>query len=131
MLAARLMSDAERTREGAILSQQQLLADRTLKCSDCFRDFVFTKNEQAFFAEKGLTNLPKRCLDCRVIIRAYRAGKLDAVAQVDCTACGAKCRVPFIPRGHKPVLCLPCRHNQDASSNSSEDSHERQSFARI
>ena len=39
--------------------------DETLICEDCGKEFVFTAGEQEFFAEKGLTNKPKRCPECR------------------------------------------------------------------
>ena len=29
------------------------MADKTLVCSDCGNEFVFTEGEQAFYAEKG------------------------------------------------------------------------------
>lgn len=32
------------------------MADKTLVCSDCGNEFVFTEGEQAFYAEKGFTN---------------------------------------------------------------------------
>lgn len=35
------------------------MADKTLVCSDCGNEFVFTEGEQAFYAEKGFTNEPK------------------------------------------------------------------------
>jgi len=39
--------------------------DKSLKCSDCGVTFTFTAGEQEFFASKGLTNEPKRCVSCR------------------------------------------------------------------
>ena len=41
------------------------MADKTLVCKDCGAEFVFTEGEQAFYAEKGFTNEPKRCKACR------------------------------------------------------------------
>ena len=41
------------------------LQDKTLICKDCGAEFVFTVGEQQFFAEKGFTNEPQRCLNCR------------------------------------------------------------------
>jgi hypothetical protein len=48
--------------------------DRTLICRDCGREFVFTMGEQEFFAQKGFTNEPGRCPECRAVrkARAYR-----------------------------------------------------------
>lgn len=39
--------------------------DKTIKCVDCGEEFIFTANEQEFYAEKGFTNEPKRCKPCR------------------------------------------------------------------
>lgn len=39
--------------------------DKTIKCVDCGEEFTFTAGEQAFYAEKGFTNEPKRCKACR------------------------------------------------------------------
>lgn len=39
--------------------------DITLTCKDCGKEFVFTAGEQEFYAEKGFTNKPVRCADCR------------------------------------------------------------------
>ena len=41
------------------------MEDKTLVCKDCGAEFVFTAGEQAFYAEKGFTNEPKRCKACR------------------------------------------------------------------
>lgn len=40
-------------------------ADKTLKCTTCSADFVFTAGEQEFFASKGFANEPKHCVRCR------------------------------------------------------------------
>ena len=39
--------------------------DKSLQCSDCGTTFTFTEGEQEFFASKGFTNEPKRCVPCR------------------------------------------------------------------
>ncbi|MCI9000052.1 MAG: cytochrome C551 [Clostridia bacterium] len=39
--------------------------DKTLVCKDCGTEFVFTAGEQQFYAEKGFTNEPQRCPECR------------------------------------------------------------------
>lgn len=41
------------------------MADKTIICKDCGKEFVFTEGEQAFYAEKGFTNEPVRCPECR------------------------------------------------------------------
>jgi hypothetical protein len=41
------------------------MADKTLACKDCEKDFVFTEGEQEFYKEKGFENEPQRCPACR------------------------------------------------------------------
>ncbi len=48
--------------------------DKSLRCSDCGNEFVFSASEQEFFAEKGFTNEPKRCPACRRSRRQQREG---------------------------------------------------------
>ena len=38
--------------------------DKTIKCQDCGKEFVFTEREQEFCIEKGFEP-PKRCKACR------------------------------------------------------------------
>ena len=39
--------------------------DKQLTCTECQRSFTFTAGEQEFFRQKGFTNEPKRCRECR------------------------------------------------------------------
>ena len=39
--------------------------DKTLTCVDCGQPFTFSAEDQAFHAEKGFMNEPKRCRACR------------------------------------------------------------------
>jgi predicted N-acetyltransferase YhbS len=41
------------------------MSDKNLTCRDCGSEFVFTVGEQEFYQEKGFTNEPTRCPDCR------------------------------------------------------------------
>ena len=88
-------------------------ADKTLQCADCGMDFVFTAEEQEFFASKGYTNEPKRCLTCRRNRRTQRAGSGDGyqnrqMYSAVCAQCGKECEVPFEPRDGRPVYCSDC-----------------------
>jgi DNA-directed RNA polymerase subunit RPC12/RpoP len=38
--------------------------DKTITCSDCGAQFVWTADEQDFYQQKGF-NAPMRCKDCR------------------------------------------------------------------
>ena len=41
------------------------MEDKKLVCKDCGAEFVFTAGEQEFYKEKGFTNEPSRCPECR------------------------------------------------------------------
>jgi len=86
-----------------------MIVDKELVCRDCQGAFVFSVGEQEFYREKGLINVPRRCPNCRVLIRVKNSGKsLLSTAEVACADCGAPTRVPFQPNGHKPVFCALC-----------------------
>ena len=44
--------------------------DEKLICEDCGAEFIFTSGEQEFYAEKGFTNEPVRCKECRIAKKA-------------------------------------------------------------
>ncbi|MCF0116533.1 MAG: zinc-ribbon domain-containing protein [Bacilli bacterium] len=49
--------------------------DKTIVCKDCGKEFVWTAGEQQFYQEKGLTNQPVRCPECRKARKAVRENK--------------------------------------------------------
>ncbi len=101
--------------------------EKTLTCADCGKSFAFTVEEQEFHAQKGFTNLPKRCTDCRTARRNERDGgsfgggsgygrSSREMFPVTCAQCGKQTEVPFQPRGDRPVYCSECYSKQPASS---------------
>ena len=86
--------------------------DRTLSCVDCGQPFIFSADDQAFHAEKGFTNEPKRCPACRQSRRAERGGGFGQgpreMHPAVCADCGKETTVPFRPRGDRPVYCSDC-----------------------
>jgi CxxC-x17-CxxC domain-containing protein len=90
------------------------LEDKMLTCKDCGNEFVFSGREQQFFAEKGFSNLPLRCRECRQVRRAQAGhdGGARPAARTNheavCAACGVSTTVPFRPRGDRPVYCRTC-----------------------
>ena len=50
-----------------------MYTDEMLTCVDCGQQFAFTSGEQEFFAMKGFTNKPSRCMDCRAARKAGRS----------------------------------------------------------
>jgi CxxC-x17-CxxC domain-containing protein len=106
-------------------------SDKTLTCRDCNSPFTFTEGEQEFFAQKGFTNEPSRCPECRAANksrrngggssmaydsdRGYGGGGYDGYARAPremfsaiCSECGQTAQVPFQPRTDKPVYCSSC-----------------------
>ena len=53
------------------------MEDKTLVCKDCGAEFTFTAGEQAFYAEKGFTNEPQRCPECRKARKAQRRKQIN------------------------------------------------------
>jgi hypothetical protein len=49
------------------------LLDKTVKCDDCGKDFVWRAQEQAFYAEQGYQP-PRRCKACRQAKKEQRGG---------------------------------------------------------
>ncbi len=90
--------------------------DRILTCRDCGMEFVFSAAEQEFFAEKGYTNDPGRCPQCRAARknrgqREFRNGfgrQNRQMYKAVCAACGKSTEVPFRPSGDRPVYCKDC-----------------------
>jgi CxxC-x17-CxxC domain-containing protein len=84
--------------------------DKTLVCSDCQKEFVFTAGEQEFYEQRGLLNEPRRCPECRQMRKRARRGPRE-MHQAICASCGAECEVPFVPREDRPVYCNECFAN--------------------
>ena len=95
--------------------------DKILNCKECGKDFEFTATEQELFAQKGFTNEPGRCTECRDARRAknpnqgggsfggggFARGPREMFPAV-CATCGKETTVPFRPSGDKPVYCREC-----------------------
>lgn len=87
------------------LGESKMYQDEKMKCEECGCEFIFTEGEQEFYAEKGLTNKPKRCQDCRKNRKQQKKRKLfDTV----CSKCGCETQVPFKPIEGKEVYCRDC-----------------------
>jgi len=95
------------------------MTDKVLTCADCSSEFVFTANEQDFYAERQFSE-PRRCPSCRAARKLSRGGSGDPggvgsygsgtreMFSATCASCGKEARVPFQPTGSKPVYCSDC-----------------------
>ncbi len=88
------------------------MTDKTITCTQCGHDFIFTENEQIFYKEKGLTNEPKRCPECRAAAKRQRSStrfnRNREMYTATCALCGREAKVPFMPSEDKPVYCKDC-----------------------
>jgi CxxC-x17-CxxC domain-containing protein len=107
-------------------------ADKTLTCRDCKSEFVFTSGEQEFYASRGFDNEPSRCPACRAARKAERSSSFGPTSYAAsggyaamprrelvvtiCAGCNGEARVPFQPRGDKPVYCSECFEAQRGPS---------------
>lgn len=98
------------------------MQDKILTCRDCGKEFVFTAGEQEFFAQKGFTNTPSRCPECRAARKAsggYSGGGYERrereMFPAVCAQCGKETQVPFRPSGDRPVYCSDCYSAQRPS----------------
>lgn len=94
--------------------------DKTLSCKECGREFTFSASEQEFYAEKGFTNEPGRCPECRAARKAQGRNsgfsRQREMYPAICSACGKETTVPFQPSGEKPVYCRDCYQPRSRNS---------------
>jgi len=91
--------------------------DKSITCVDCGEEFLFTAGEQKFYRERGLTNEPTRCKNCREKRKTGRPamdsgggyGRSErAMFATTCSNCGRETEVPFQPTPGRAVLCRDC-----------------------
>ena len=84
-------------------------ADETLVCVECGKEFVFSAGEQAFYKEKGYTNKPKRCRECRMAKKNPGQERTERTYYYAvCDDCGGEAKIPFEPTKGKPAYCSTC-----------------------
>ena len=105
--------------------------DRALTCVECGRTFTDSADDQAYRADQGYTNEPRRCPDCRSARRGGGGSSYGAsgggsggsgggyggsggrqMYDATCASCGRETQVPFQPRGDRPVYCSDCYSRQ-------------------
>ena len=105
-------------------------ADKTLSCVECGGEFVFTAGEQEFHQQKGFTNEPvaaqaaarrgvrSAMADPTVRTRVAAVEAVTAALRASSSPLPAlpwqQARIPFQPRGDRPVYCSDCFRTQQA-----------------
>lgn len=91
--------------------------DKTIVCVDCDQEFIHSAEDQSRYAERGFTNEPKRCKDCRMKRKSQvrrggggggGGGPRREFHEAVCAECGAQTTVPFKPTEGRPVYCRDC-----------------------
>ena len=93
-----------------------MFEDRLVICKDCRDQFAFTVGEQEYFSKMGLKNPPKRCQNCRLEARAKRSGNMPTISSIECAACSCLTKVPFSPKGHRPIYCRACMAHEQSGT---------------
>jgi CxxC-x17-CxxC domain-containing protein len=93
-----------------------LFADRDVLCAGCGLMFVFSAGEQQFFQEKGFTNEPNHCKQCKAKRQGVE-GQRRIETHVICSGCGSNTTVPFKPTQGRPVMCRTCFANRPKAPN--------------
>jgi CxxC-x17-CxxC domain-containing protein len=72
---------------------------------------------------RGLMNKPSRCPECRAARKSSMSGGGSygeraprQMYTATCSSCGREARVPFQPRGDKPVYCSECFQQQGSGA---------------
>jgi hypothetical protein len=86
-----------------------MYTDKSLNCRDCEKPFVFTARDQEFYAQKGFTNPPTRCKDCRLRKKtADQAAANRTLFKITCKVCGKVGEMATEPRKPDDVMCSEC-----------------------
>ncbi len=93
-----------------------MIADLSLTCSECGREFAFSADEQSFYQAQGFKTAPRRCRSCRRTKRQADRGHVAPTAgtanqrryDTTCSGCGLPTRVPFRPDPARPAFCRTC-----------------------
>lgn len=112
-------------------------SDKNIACADCGAEFVHSGEDQRRYAERGFTNEPKRCPDCRAKRKASGFGGgggggrgMDGGGYggrgggggsrefhtATCAECGRQTEVPFKPTEGRPVFCRDCYQSKRGDS---------------
>lgn len=106
--------------------------DSKITCINCGKEFIFSARDQHFYEEMGFRNAPKRCRECRALMKRERQfvtrpdGTQKELFKSTCAACGRPAYVPFKPTGYKPVYCRDCLVANKIKEQAQEQQEQRQ-----
>ena len=116
--------------------------DKMIVCEDCGSEFAHSGEDQGRYAERGFTNDPKRCRECREKRKSRQrtdrgggggggggggsrggggyggggvgggGGQRREFFDAVCAQCGVDTTVPFKPVDGRPVYCRDCYRAQ-------------------
>ncbi len=84
--------------------------DKTLRCRDCGREFIWSDRDQEFFASKEL-NQPSRCRECRSKRNPNNNKhwhEENILRVVSCIDCGTDVKVTKLMEQVKEIRCKQC-----------------------
>lgn len=88
-------------------NQENKFSDIKLLCKDCGNEFIFSANDQKFYAKQGFVNAPARCKNCRIEFQNKKYQGLD-VCNIKCKICGRVGKLTIKPTHPKEVICGDC-----------------------
>ncbi|MFA6423376.1 MAG: zinc-ribbon domain containing protein [Patescibacteria group bacterium] len=89
------------------MSKKQQFTEKKLICRECGKNFIWTANEQNFFSEKGLKNVPTRCEKCRILYKEKHKFKVSS--PIKCKECGVEGEISYLPKNKNDlILCENC-----------------------
>ena len=113
--------------------------DKSLACVECGGEFTHSAADQQRYAQRGYTNEPRRCPNCREKRRGAggggggggsrggyaggggggggaRSGMARAMFTAVCAECGQEAQLTFQPKGDRPVYCRDCFNSRRTST---------------
>jgi len=79
--------------------------NKTLVCKTCQKEFLWTANEQRYYAKKGFAKQPQKCNNCRKVANKLREG---GTFYIHCAICDADGAMLNPPPKDRVAICSQC-----------------------